>query len=50
MEPRLNFRRADPAAVDSLLKLQEYVESSGLDPTLVNLVEIRASQINRCGY
>lgn len=50
MEPRFKYQKADPASIRALLGLQEYVGKSGLDPTLVRLVEIRASQINRCGF
>ena len=50
MELRFEYRKADPASMRALLGLQEYVRKSGLDPTLVRLVEIRASQINRCGF
>jgi alkylhydroperoxidase family enzyme len=50
MEPRFKYQKADPASIRALLGLQEYVRKSGLDPTLVRLVEIRASQINGCGF
>jgi alkylhydroperoxidase family enzyme len=50
MEPRFEYQKADPASVRALLGLQEYVGKSGLDPALVRLVEIRASQINGCGF
>ncbi len=33
-----------------MAQLQQYLHSSGLDPKLVALIEIRSSQINRCGY
>jgi alkylhydroperoxidase family enzyme len=50
MEPRFKYQKADPASIRALLGLQDYVGKSGLDPTLVRLVEIRASQINGCGF
>ena len=50
IEPRFEYQKADPASVRALLGLQEYVGKSGLDPALVRLVEIRASQINGCGF
>jgi AhpD family alkylhydroperoxidase len=34
----------------AMLNLQKEVESSGLDRTLLELVKIRASQINGCAY
>lgn len=33
-----------------LISLAEYVHSTGLDPQLLRLVEMRASQINGCAY
>jgi alkylhydroperoxidase family enzyme len=50
MKPRFEYRKADPASIRALWGLQEYVGKSGLDPTLVRLLEIRASQINGCGF
>jgi alkylhydroperoxidase family enzyme len=50
MEPRFEYQKVDPASLRALLGLQEYVGKSSLDPTLVRLVEIRASQINGWGF
>jgi AhpD family alkylhydroperoxidase len=33
-----------------MLGLEHYVRSSGLEPSLLELVKLRASQINGCGY
>ena len=35
---------------DTMLGLQNYVDASGLDRKLVDLIKIRASQINGCAY
>ena len=51
MEPRLNlFKVAPQGAYEAVAALQRYVNSSGLAHTLLQLVEIRASQINGCAY
>ncbi|HTW24989.1 MAG TPA: carboxymuconolactone decarboxylase family protein [Candidatus Baltobacteraceae bacterium] len=51
MEPRLNlFKVAPKGAYEAVAALQRYVNSSGLDHVLLQLVEIRASQINGCAY
>lgn len=50
MEPRLNVREVDPAAPQAIQQLGQYVRQSGLDETLVQLIDIRASQINGCGH
>jgi len=39
---------AFPDAVKPMLALEAYLKESGLDRTLVHLVQIRASQINGC--
>ena len=50
MKPRLNPYQAAPVAMKALAALQAHVESSGLDPKLMELVKIRASQINGCAF
>jgi AhpD family alkylhydroperoxidase len=49
MEPR-DFYEAAAATVKALRSIGEAVKASGLDPLLVELVKIRASQINGCAY
>ena len=47
---RLNYRTVLPDALKAMLGL-ERVANSGLDdPRLLNLIKIRASQINGCAY
>ncbi len=48
MTPRLKLADAAPAAINALLALSGYVKTSGLEDSLMRLVEIRASQINGC--
>jgi AhpD family alkylhydroperoxidase len=50
MQPRVDYRRYAPDAVKSMLALEKYLAESGLDPKLVHLVKMRASQINGCAY
>jgi AhpD family alkylhydroperoxidase len=50
MQPRIDFRRTALAAMQAMLALQSYVNRSGLPPSLLELVKIRASQINACAY
>ncbi len=47
---RVNYGKLEPNARDAILELSKYVRSRGLDQTLLNLIEIRASQINGCAY
>lgn len=50
MEPRLDPGSADQEVLRAMAGLSRYVHQSGLDPKLVQLIEIRASQINGCGH
>lgn len=50
MKPRLNAYQAAPNAMKAMATLEAHVANSGLDPTLMELVKIRASQINGCAF
>ena len=50
MKPRLDFTTAAPDAYRAMAALEAYVRSCGLEKPLVNLVKMRASQINGCAY
>jgi len=50
MKQRINHYQVAPGAIDAMLSLEKYVRNSGLDHTTLELVKIRASQINGCAY
>ena len=50
MEPRLNFYKAAPEAMKAMGALEQQIARSGLEKPLVELVRLRASQINGCAY
>jgi alkylhydroperoxidase family enzyme len=50
MSPRLNPRDAAPAAMNAMTQLHAYVRKCGLEHILLELVKLRASQINGCGW
>jgi AhpD family alkylhydroperoxidase len=50
MQPRVDYPRVDPKALQTLLKQEQYVHGSGLEQSLLDLVKVRASQINRCAF
>lgn len=50
MEPRLNYSKVAPEGVEGLGKLESYVRKSGLEHSLLELVKMRASQLNGCAY
>jgi AhpD family alkylhydroperoxidase len=50
MNPRLNFYKSSPDSMRALQVLEERVAKSGLEKPLMELVRLRASQINGCAY
>jgi AhpD family alkylhydroperoxidase len=50
MEPRINTAKVSPGAYRAMFGLESYVRQSGLEPSLLELVKMRASQINGCAY
>ena len=50
MKPRMNFYQAAPETLNALMALENQVQSSGLEQSLIELVKTRASQINGCAY
>lgn len=47
---RIDYRSVFPAAMQAMAGLERAVHSSGLEPELLELVKVRASQLNRCGF
>ena len=50
MEQRLDYAKAAPDGVGVLRQLERYLKKAGLEPDLMELVKLRASQINGCAY
>lgn len=50
MQARLDPRKAAPDAMKAMTTLHSYVAICGLDDTLLELVKLRASQINGCAW
>jgi AhpD family alkylhydroperoxidase len=50
MESRLDYQKASPGVIKALLSLETAVHASGLESSLIDLVRLRASQINGCAY
>jgi AhpD family alkylhydroperoxidase len=50
MGPRIDYSKVDPKATHAMLGLEHYIHESGLEPSLLELVKLRASQINGCAY
>jgi AhpD family alkylhydroperoxidase len=47
---RIDYAKAAPGAVEAMHGLEKYVAQSGLKPSLLELVKLRASQINGCAF
>src|SRR5471030_3066937 len=50
MQTRLYFYKAKPAAIKTLVAVEEYIGKSSLEKPLAELVRLRASQINGCAF
>lgn len=51
MKPRIeNYARLAPAQSRALYQLQQEVDKSGIDRKLLDLILIRASQVNGCAF
>lgn len=49
MEPRIDVNKVAPEAYKAVLGLEKYA-ASHVDPTLYELIKLRASMINGCGF
>ena len=47
---RISIPGVQPEAYKAMRGLEDYIRNSGIDPTLLELIKIRASQINGCAY
>jgi AhpD family alkylhydroperoxidase len=50
MTERLQAMRIAPGAYQAMMGIGAYVEASGLEPALLELVRLRASYMNGCAY
>lgn len=50
MKPRIEYRTVAPDATQAMSALERYVIGSGLERSLLELVKLRASQLNGCAY
>ena len=50
MEPRFDYLKVAPGVFDAMIGLSNYLRKTGLEESLVNLICLRASQINGCAY
>jgi len=50
MTERINYSKVAPGAYRAMSGLEKAVRESGLEPSLLDLIKQRASQINGCAY
>jgi AhpD family alkylhydroperoxidase len=50
MEARLDYAAVTPGAMKAMKGLQAYINTTDLEHSLLELVKLRASQINSCAY
>jgi AhpD family alkylhydroperoxidase len=50
MAARLDYGKASPEATRAVYALEMFVKGSGLDHSLLELIKLRASQINGCAF
>lgn len=50
MEARMDFKKASPQGARAIAELHKFVHDCGLDQQLLELVKLRASQINGCAH
>ncbi len=50
MKKRIDSQKVAPKALQAVFAVERYVRESGLDPSLLELVKLRASYANGCAY
>lgn len=50
MQPRLNPYAIAPDAIATMRGMEDYLKTCGLEHSLIELVKMRASQINGCAF
>ena len=50
MKARINLMQVNPGILNAMLGLEKQIRKAGLDSQLLDLVRMRASQINGCAY
>ncbi len=50
MKARLDYAKVNPAASRAMYGLEHYIQNCGLERPLLELIKMRASQINGCAY
>lgn len=50
METRIDIKKVEPAAYEAMYGLEKYISTTNINPILLELIKMRASQINGCAF
>lgn len=50
MQPRIAYMKVTPEGIKAARDLEAYLAQWGVEPSLLDLIKTRASQINGCAY
>ena len=50
MEPRIDYKKISPGAMNAMFGVEKYLRTCGLPEKLLHLIKLRVSQINGCAY
>jgi AhpD family alkylhydroperoxidase len=50
MKQRIDYSKEGAGAYKAMLPLEQYLGNCGLEPQLLHLIKLRASQLNGCAY
>jgi len=50
MKSRIDIQKVEPAAYQAMYALEKYLSSSKIEPILLELIKMRASQLNGCAF
>lgn len=50
MKPRFDYAKVAPGTYKAMLGVEQYLHGCGLEPAIMNLIKLRASQLNGCAY
>src|SRR5271156_5337729 len=50
LNQRISMKKFNPKVYAAVSAMQQYVDQCGLEPLLLELIKLRASQINGCAY
>jgi len=50
MGKRMEYYKIAPEAMKIMMRMEEYIKNTAIDPKVIELIKIRASQLNGCAF